>query len=175
MTGLGSKRKGSAAEIEVARLLQDWWRRLEPGCEFVRTPGSGGWGKPSVRSGFRASGDLMTTAQQFPFVVEVKRREQWNLERFHAGKPSPVHEWFRQAERQASEMLAIPMLWIRHSREPWRVVLPIAVPISARIRSDAALSHCVHTFPIVTDQGPVYVRSYLASDLLKLQPKLVLR
>ena len=120
-----SRQKGNVAEREVAALIKEWWRKLEPKADFVRTPLSGGWGATKeVRAGFKASGDLMTTATRFPFTVEVKRREGWTMERLTQGKKSPVWSWWRQAQTQADEMDLTPMLWLRKSREDWRIILP---------------------------------------------------
>jgi len=121
--GKGSRIKGATAELEVANLLQDWWRALEPGCAFKRTPGSGGWGNPEVRGEFKTSGDLVTTAKRFPFSIEVKRRENWALSTVIKGKPSPVWNWWEQAKIQGVEMHKEPMLLLRHSREKWRCLL----------------------------------------------------
>jgi hypothetical protein len=121
---MNSRTKGSVAEREVAITLQMWWRRVEPSCQFVRTPLSGGWGNATVRGDFRASGDIMTTAAKFPFCVEIKRREKWSLDRLLTGATSPVWAWWAQSCRAAAEQSATPMLWLRRNREPWRVMLP---------------------------------------------------
>jgi hypothetical protein len=125
-------RKGREAEREVARLCQAWWRRLDPECEFARTPLSGGWSGPTVRAHFRASGDLMTTSDNWPFTVEVKRRECWNVDRLFKGLSSPAWAWWRQAVEQALEESGVPMLWARKSQYrpgqpafPWLVMLPV--------------------------------------------------
>jgi len=118
------RRKGSEAEREVAALLGAWWQAVEPGCQFVRTPLSGGWGGPKLRGEFQASGDVMTTANTFPFSVEVKRREDWSWVQFVTGKQSPVWTWWTQAEGQAKEMKKEPMLWLRQNKKEWYVVLP---------------------------------------------------
>ncbi len=125
-----SRNKGNVAEREVAALIQTWWRQLEPECQVCRTPSSGGWGTPELRGSFRVAGDLATDAKKFPFAIEVKRRERWHLGNFVTGKPSPVWGWWSQCQVAAAEMNAIPMLWVRRSREPWIVVLPtwLAVP-----------------------------------------------
>jgi hypothetical protein len=144
--GRSQRQKGAVAEREVAAILQEWWRKLEPGCRFVRTPSSGGWhGREGagVRGDFRASGDLMTTARRFPFTVEVKRREGWSDKGFLAGGRSPVWEWWTQAQAQADEhkssimaaknegmlgvipdVVVVPMLVFRRSNEHWRVLVP---------------------------------------------------
>lgn len=125
--------KGCKAEIEVAKILEPWWRDHEPkapdghAIRFVRTPLSGGWGGKDTRSGFKASGDLMTTAATFPFTVEVKRREGWKWKPLFEGRRSPVWSWWRQAVGQGTEMRAVPLLWLRHNREPWSVMLPCSV------------------------------------------------
>jgi hypothetical protein len=116
--------KGSVAEREVAALIQEWWRRLEPDAVFVRTPLSGGWGGPTVRKEFQAAGDLMSTSREFPFAVEVKRREGWKLDRVIAGKKSPVWGWWRQCQKAAVEMGKIPQMWMRQNRGLWLVMMP---------------------------------------------------
>lgn len=118
-----SRQKGNVAEREVAALLRQWWSDVEPEAEWARTPLSGGWGGASARAGFRASGDLMTTAVRFPFTVEVKRREGWAWSTLIAGKRSPVWGWWKQAQTQAAEMKVEPMLWFRRNRQPWRVLI----------------------------------------------------
>ena len=121
---MNGRNKGSTAEREVAALIQKWWRTHSPKANFVRVPLSGGWGNPQTRAGFRASGDIMTDDTTFPFSVEVKRREGWAWKNLLAGGKSPVWDWWFQAQDQAKEMNLTPMLWLRHSREPWMVMLP---------------------------------------------------
>jgi hypothetical protein len=116
------RRKGSAGELEVAKRMEAWWRQLEPGCTFKRTPGSGGWSHGAARRDFRTSGDLVTTATRFPWTVEVKRREV-SFRNFYAGRPSPVWTWWLQAQAQAAEAGLEPMLLFRRNREPWHMLL----------------------------------------------------
>jgi hypothetical protein len=109
--------KGNGGEREVARKLEPWWRKVEPTATFIRTPQSGGWSTVQVRQEFRASGDIMTTGIRFPFAVEVKRREGWSPANFVAGKKSPVWGWWREAQVEAAELGAEPMLWVRKNAE----------------------------------------------------------
>lgn len=120
-----SREKGSVAELEVARLISGWWNQLEPTAIFRRTPLSGGWGTPDVRSAFRTAGDIMTDSLAFPFAVEVKRREGFSWKPLLDGKKSPVWGWWRQAQKQGEEMNLVPTLWFRKNREPWHVLLPV--------------------------------------------------
>lgn len=117
-----SRAKGSKAERVVAALCEEWWQQLEPGCKFRRTPGSGGWGgKPDadVRAHFRVGGDLMTTAKQWPFCVEVKFREGWSFENFLFGDASPVWGWWEQVEVAARNEGTAPLLFFRNRALPW--------------------------------------------------------
>ena len=125
-----SDRKGKSGEREVCKLLMLWWTPHYPGSVFVKTPGSGGWGGASrfhaqVKSDIRASGDVMTTLDAFPFSVEVKREQHWSPDRMLFGRPSPVWTWWIQAQTQACKDYLIPMLWFRRNREPWWVLLPV--------------------------------------------------
>jgi hypothetical protein len=69
------------------------------------------------------SGDLMTTAKQFVWSIEVKRREGWSFENVRAGKASPIWGWWEQATRQGAESGKRPMLWFRQSRGEWWVLV----------------------------------------------------
>lgn len=117
------KTKGPVAEREVAKIIIPWWGIIEPDAKFVRTPLSGGWGDDDTRSGFMATGDLMTTSLTFPFDVEVKRREGWSEDTLVNGEPCPVWKWWQQTQRAARLSKREPMLWFRHNRKPWMVML----------------------------------------------------
>lgn len=133
--GAGERSKGKKAEREVAALVQEWWRRLEPECIFRTTPASGGlrgaFGHHDAAA-FNMAGDLMTTAERWPFVVEVKRRERWNYDRLASGASSPVLGWWAQCVRDAVAQGGRPMMWFRRSREPWSVALDARVAQAVR-------------------------------------------
>lgn len=116
-------RKGNEGELEVVKLLEPWWRKLEPEALFVRTPRSGGW--LAGRDHFDARGDLMVQhAPRFPWLVEVKRREAWALENFEQGKPTAVWAWWNHACEDARHAGRKPMLWFRRNKLPWIVLVP---------------------------------------------------
>lgn len=116
--------KGDAGEREVAKLIANWWpeKQLSDGRAvlFVRTPKSGGW---AYGAEFNVKGDLTTNAERFPFCIEVKRRENWTLQRFVEGRPSPVWTWWRQCQRDARAVELEPMMWFRQNRKPWMVLV----------------------------------------------------
>jgi len=117
---VNSRAKGKRGEREVAALLRAWWSQYEPDAQFASTPGSGGWSTAKMREEFRATGDICTTAQRFPFAIEVKYRQGWSLRNFEHGFASPVWGWWAQAVREAKEAKAEPMLWVRKNLEPAR-------------------------------------------------------
>lgn len=117
--------KGSKAEREVAAILQAWWKPFEPmvddkPLQFTRVPLSGGWSKGENHD---VSADIHCNSKRFPFAVEVKRRESWAWPPVMAGKPSPVWGWWRQAQRDAERTSRQPMLWFRHNRQPWNIMV----------------------------------------------------
>lgn len=122
---IDSRAKGAKGELEVASFLTPWWGAIEPGCSFVRSPGSGGWGTAKTRGETKASGDLMPIgASLFPFCIEVKRHENWSDVNLLKGWRSPVWGWWRQCQRAALEVGEVPMLWFRRNRELWQVMIP---------------------------------------------------
>lgn len=168
--------KGSRAELEVVALIQPWWQRVEPGALFVRTPLSGGWGKPEHREGFQSGGDIMTTAKRWPWCVEVKRREGWTETTLRAGRPSPVWGWWRQAIVAANEMGKAPALFFRKSHHPWLLMLPSTDPTVALDsgpwmlwprRGPRRLAQRLH--------GDFHPTVFLAANILALDPELFAR
>jgi hypothetical protein len=143
---------------------------LEPGCRFVKTPLSGGWGSPDVRFAFKTSGDLVTTARRFPFAVEVKFRQQWSIGRLFEGKPCPVWAWWRQAQVAAAEQGGLPALWVRKARSmsDWLVLLPdsLELPIAADVVW-AGLGR--------VDYGMILPRAYFSRRLLAVHPRRLAR
>jgi hypothetical protein len=129
--GKMSRQKGARAELEVARLLEEWWGQTEQGCRFKRTPLSGGWASPDVRGEFGVAGDLVTTARHFPFAVEVKHREGWSERNLFLGKKSPVLGWWGEAVDEAKEMGKHPLLFFKKNRLDWQVMVPLSFLASA--------------------------------------------
>lgn len=176
-------RKGRAAEREVAKICQEWWSRLDLNCEFRRTPLSGGWlGKDgaNVRAHFKACGDIMTTSETWPFTVEVKRREFWNVHRLFSGKPSPVWGWWRQAIVQAREEGGIPMLWARKNQYrpgqpafPWFIMLPDSYYVDKRriIPKPDVIWNPIVLYANQVDFAGVFPSLWFADRLMAINPK----
>lgn len=137
--------KGGKAERAVAKIIEPWWRTLEPTATFGKTPQSGGWGKGRRRAiavDKEACGDLVTNSKRFPFCVEVKWREAWSPKNFFDGKPTAPWAWWRQCIDAAEEQDGVPMMWIKRNwiqapgprrSFPWLVVIPHTFYIEQRL------------------------------------------
>lgn len=125
--GKKAKRKGNSNEREVAKMLAEWWGS----GEWMRTPSSGGWGRSKqVRADFNAAGDIVTTAADFPFCVESKSEEGWELEQLlRSPDKCPIAKWWDQTVRETPEGKHPLLLFTRRLR-PWYAML--AIPALAR-------------------------------------------
>ena len=94
MSGKSSQRKGRAAEIELARILQGYGYDVQPGraMSYGATPDI--LGLPGIH-------------------VECKRCEQLR-----------PYDWLEQAERDAARFGdGLPAVFFRRNRFPWLVVM----------------------------------------------------
>lgn len=85
---INSKDKGDDFERKTAKQLGDWW-----GEKFNRTPMSGGlhWQEDN-----RVSGDIVTPPDSlFPWVVECKKREEWDIIQLVKGT-GEIEKWWNQ-------------------------------------------------------------------------------
>lgn len=111
--GKKGKRKGNKNERKLAAEFKEWWGK----GEWARTPLSGGWSSKSVREGFRTCGDIITTAEDFPFCVEGKHQEGWELIQLLSNPNSILYKFWDQAVEQTPSGL-IPLLVVhRNYRE----------------------------------------------------------
>ena len=158
-------KKGNGGELEVAKLLQVWWRQVEPDVEIVRTPGSGGW---QYGPEFDACCDLMAN-KPFPWGVEVKRRERWDLNNLLKGKKTPPWRWWKKCQSDAERVSKEPVMWFRQNRRPWFVMLrsrymsALQVPAPDVVWTTAQLKG--------VDYGEALPVLYLASRLLEEHPR----
>ncbi|AID50505.1 hypothetical protein [Bacillus phage CP-51] len=100
--GINSKNKGAEYERKIAKALGSWW-----GEQFQRTPASGGlqWKEDN-----RVTGDIVTPPDSiFPFTIECKKRESWDLNQFLKGT-GEMEEWWTQATRDAKKINMKPMV-----------------------------------------------------------------
>ena len=110
--GKMSQRKGRAAELELARLLQAHGIPAEPGQAISYGGCPDITGIPGIH-------------------VECKRAEALRLP-----------EWMQQAERDAGRFHdGAPAVFFRRSREPWRVVMNIEDWLELYLHMKARDSH----------------------------------
>lgn len=99
---INSKAKGSSYELKIAKALGAWY-----GEDFNRVPASGGlrWGDDN-----RVAGDIATPVDSnFPFTVECKKREKWDLEQVLKGT-GDVESWWLQSTSDSIRVNTRPLL-----------------------------------------------------------------
>jgi len=109
---LNSKAKGNRFEREIAQELTEW-----TGMKMVRTPMSGAWSGCDV--------DIWPDSQAmyFPFAVECKKSEGWDLSGVLTGG-ALFQDWWTQAVTQAMRLSEKdgrkfhPMLFFARNRYP---------------------------------------------------------
>lgn len=170
-----SSAKGRRGEREVASLCEKWWRKVDKNCEFKRTPLSGGWATQTIRSHYRACGDLMTTSNKWPFTVEVKFREDWSLDNLFNGKRTNVWNWWIQATSQANDEKSIPMLWIRKRRVPWLVMLPVTFIDEVGLKAPDVFWSRVKLIENGVLHGKLLPAVYISDRILKINPRKISR
>lgn len=106
-----SKRKGSSAERSTAKILKEWWGR----GEWAKTPLSGGW---SRAPGFNVAGDIVTTEKDFPWCVENKKVEKWELNQVLTNGSPIFLAWWQQASEQSPPNLAPLLIASKNRTQP---------------------------------------------------------
>lgn len=113
-----SGNKGKRFERKIAVMLSDW-----TGLPMGRTPMSGAWTKEP--------GDIvcLQTGEGFPFSVECKHWENWNLDNvfhFTGHFPAWVAQMAEEAEAKSRKENSLywPMLIFTRNRRPIYIMLP---------------------------------------------------
>jgi hypothetical protein len=107
---INGRNKGSGYERKIAKDLGEWW-----GEEFHRTPASGGlhWQKDN-----RVAGDIVTPPDSvFPFTIECKKREGFDLEQLLKGT-GDIEDWWEQAVGDSERVESKPLLIFSKNRAP---------------------------------------------------------
>lgn len=128
-SGINGRIKGKNFEREIAEMFEAWY-----GKPFRRTPNSGGLAIQARE----IAGDLICDDPAFPFLVEIKKHEGWELSsilllgrrRFEettteSGKDRTceILAWWNQAVREAKGIKRIPMLvFSKNYHQPVAVV-----------------------------------------------------
>lgn len=107
---VNGRNKGAKFERDIAKILSKWW-----GEEFHRTPASGGlhW-----QADNRVAGDIVAPVDSdFPFNVECKKQESWNMEQIIKGTGDVV-SWWEQCINDAKRVDEIPLLIFSKNHSP---------------------------------------------------------
>lgn len=107
-------RKGGDFERKIAKVMTEW-----TGVKFERVPASGGlhWKKDN-----RVYGDIVCNDPTFPFVVECKNRQSWNMDALIKGNKA-VEKWWAQVNKDATDTQLTPMLIFTRNQQPDYIML----------------------------------------------------
>jgi len=122
-----SRNKGVLFERKIAKMLSGWW-----GDTFSRTPLSGGWQKKR-EEGKRVRGDIITP-DNFPFLVECKKRELWTLDNVSKHHFVPLR-WYLTLEKECGNDKK-PLLFFTKNNAPIFVMTDVFLsdsPFNIRI------------------------------------------
>lgn len=97
---VNSRNKGANFERKISKLLED-----SLGISFVRTPQSGAFSTNTKDT--RLSGDLYSPDLDFPFVIECKNYEDYNIEDLINGSKGDVVKWVEQLEKEKGKKLGL--------------------------------------------------------------------
>lgn len=112
-----SRVKGNRGQNDVAKLLAPWW-----GEEFASTPQSGGFATTRFRNDWNAAGDIVTPDNGFPFCVEVKHAEGWELEQLIKSDKCDPWAWWNQCVEETPPG-KIPLLVFRRNYRSWHYMM----------------------------------------------------
>ena len=115
--GKMSRDKGNRGQLQVAKLFANWW-----GTKFASTPLSGGFATPKFRQDWNAAGDIVTPDAAFPFCVEVKYQESWDLDQILTSDACTVWKWWDQCIRETPAGKT-PLLVFRKNRKKWMCMI----------------------------------------------------
>ncbi len=111
--GAAARRKGANFENRLAKKFAKWW----PGKhEFKRTPMSGG---SALKEGWDLSGDIATTASDFPWHLELKNAPSQfaGLHQFFTSEKFALWKWLQQATEDCPRH-KIPMVIFNRYDQP---------------------------------------------------------
>lgn len=105
---VNGKAKGANFELRVAKLFSDALK-----IKLRRTPMSGGWSHDNPE----VTGDLVCVEGTFPYCVECKCAEVWNLATLFAGNHKWFDNWWAQLMRECPAS-KVPLLVFSRARQP---------------------------------------------------------
>jgi len=156
MGKINSRDKGARGEQQVVKLLKAWW-----GSEFYRTPRSGAFATQGFsHKDMSVAADVVTPDHTFPFSVEVKWQESWNMEQLLKSAICDPWKWWEQCVTECT-VNKIPLLVFKRNNQPWFYMLEeldtlhrdlqgayFMVPVPASVRESCLTKYSTRTVRI---------------------------
>jgi len=114
-----SRAKGHRQERVLVKKFTEWW-----GGEFFRTPGSGAFAtRGFVGANISFAGDIVTKDKDFPFCIESKNEEGWELSQLLTAPKNKIQKWWNQALSECPKG-SIPLLVFTKNHTPEFFMMP---------------------------------------------------
>lgn len=118
---INSRAKGARGENQICKVLDEWWGVADG--TFVRSPGSGGFATRNTAHQW-AAGDIIVAVDDFPFCVEVKYRQNWELEQMLTAPKCPLFTYWEQTKNSTAKG-SFSLLLFRKNFKPWFYMMKI--------------------------------------------------
>jgi len=115
-----SRQKGARAESAMVKLLKE-----ETGLNWKRVPGSG-----ALHEDHGLKGDVYIPNEHNYYACEVKHYKDCHLtSQVLTSKTPQLLEWWTQAVRQGTQTNKRPILFFKHDRSKWFVMMNLHDPM----------------------------------------------
>jgi hypothetical protein len=171
-----NRKRGASNEYKAVDTFQAWWLKPD-GTEYEwrKTPQSGG---SALAEGFDMAGDICTTAKDWPFHVECKRTEDWDLGQLILKGSTPYGKMEEYLDQVISDVpkvgggefnvswTKVPLLWLMHPGPSQPVYVMLVQPLCDAdvLRSQTGMFHgTIHGVHNVR-YHIMALKSFLATD-----------
>lgn len=145
MAGLKSRNKGSKWERDLKKLLEDF-----TGVTWERVRGSGA---------FERKGDIYPAYHSFPFLIEAKHTEDWDLYDIFSGVGPIINDWWPKIKDESYSVERLPMLICKRNYKA-----PILILDS---KGAALMFRSVKTPAVSAHRAQDDINAYLLEEVIK--------
>lgn len=160
--GKSAKNRGNTLERDTAKQLADW-----SGKTFSRTPTSGA---NHALKAFGASADVMTTWDDWPYIIECKfYNDGWTLENVMKGNKH-FPSWVAQSVREGQSEDAPFMLVFKRDYNHSFVMIPYTEELT-NIISSYLVANILYVSEVTGGKETIKTMTFSMDDILAEEPK----
>jgi hypothetical protein len=119
-----------------------------------------------IEGHWKGEGDILWRSDMdFPFCIEAKKHEGWDLDGFLSNAGSPIHDWWEQAVTQAEKTQLHPLLLFSRNRR--KTYCMMYQHCAARLMLTAGKSSPIF---VIRQEGHTERILCLLDDLVRVDP-----